>query len=289
MNSVTKRMLLTPFSILYKISPEADLKLLFFIKQRYPLNLKNPRTYNEKIQWIKLHDRNPLMPLCSDKYHVRQFIKDKGCEEILNKLIWQGFNPNNIPFKSLPSKCVIKATHGSTFNIICQDTSKLDHNETIKTCKKWLKEKYIPCYGEWFYGIEKPRIVIEEFIESADDIQLRDYKVFCFDGIPRVIRIDTDRYSNHKMDLYDCSWNRIKSVSMGCPNSNKEIEKPGCLAELLNYSQILSQPFKHARIDFYIVKDKIYFGEITFTNGSGFDRFSSYEFDLSMGGYINVP
>ena len=156
MDNIKKNIILTPFNILYKISPKLDLKILFRLKLGYKLNLKNPRTYNEKLQWIKLYDKNPLMPKCCDKYAVREYIEEKGYGSILNNLIWEGFNPEDIPFDDLPDKFVLKVTHGSTFNIICQDKSKLDREDVIKNCKKWLKAKFLPCYGEWFYGIEKP-------------------------------------------------------------------------------------------------------------------------------------
>ena len=289
MNNLTKSIILTPFNVLYKISPEADLKALFFLKQRYHLNLESPKTYNEKLQWIKLYDKNPLMIKCCDKYAVREFVETQGCREILNTLIWEGFDPKDIPFDSLPEKCVIKVTHGSTFNILCNNTKKLNHNEVIKKCNKWLKAKFIPCYGEWFYGIERPRIVIEKYIESTDDEQLRDYKVFCFNGIPRMIRVDTDRFTTHKQDFFDCNWRRIENGHMGFPVSGRYLEKPNCLKELLQYAKILSRPFLHARVDFYITNNQIIFGEITFTNGAGFDRCSSYDFDLKMGSWLELP
>lgn len=280
--------MLFPFNLLYKISPETDLKILFLLKQRYRLNLNNPKTYNEKLQWIKLYDKNPLMAKCCDKYAVRDYVKKQDCEEILNHLIWQGFDPEDIPFSELPQKYVVKVTHGSTFNIIQDGQFQISQGEIVKKCKRWLKAKFLPCYGEWFYGIERPRIIIEDFIESADDIQLRDYKVFCFNGNPLMIRVDIDRFTNHKMVFFDCEWNRVENVGMGFEISERAIERPVCLKQVLEYAARLSAPFHHARVDFYIVRNKIYFGEITFTNGAGFDRFSSYDFDLMMGNWLKL-
>ena len=156
MDTIKKRIILTPLNILYKISPKLELELLFWMKQGYRLNLKNPKTFNEKIQWIKLYDKNHLMPKCVDKYTVREYVKSKGCGDILNELLWEGFNPEDIPFDKLPNRFVIKVTHGSTFNIICKNKKKLNIPEAKEKLSKWLKEKFIPCYGEWFYGIEKP-------------------------------------------------------------------------------------------------------------------------------------
>ena len=152
MNTDLKNIMLTPFNILYKINSEFELKIMFYLKQGYKLNLKNPKTYSEKLQWIKLNDKNELMPICADKYLVRQYVKDCGCGKILNDLLWQGFDANDIPFDNLPDKFVIKTTHGSTHNIICKDKNKLNRKNTIKQLNKWLKQKYLLCYGEWFYG-----------------------------------------------------------------------------------------------------------------------------------------
>lgn len=289
MDNLVKSIILSPFNILYKIAPEVDLKILFRIKQGYSLDLKNPQTYNEKLQWIKLYDKNPLMPKCCDKYTVREYVKRQGCADILNNLIWEGFNPEDIPFDNLPEKYVIKVTHGSTFNIIQNGKRKISKEDVVAKCRKWLEAKFLPCYGEWFYGIEKPRIIVEDFIESQDDEQLRDYKVFCFNGVPRMICIDTDRFTCHKRDMYDENWKNYPGEGMGFPVSERGFDKPKRLDDLLKYAAILSKPFNHARVDFYLVGEHIIFGEITFTNGAGFDRFSSYDFDLMMGRWLTLP
>lgn len=289
MNDLTKNVILTPFHLLYRISPEMDLKILFRLKQGYQLDLDNPRTYNEKLQWIKLYDHNPLMPRCCDKFEVREMIERQGYGNLLNQLLWQGFEPEKIPFDELPDRFVIKVTHGSTFNIICTNKSKLNRRDAIARCNRWLNAKFLPCYGEWFYGKVKPRVIVEEYIESEDGEQLRDYKVFCFHGVPRYIRVDSDRFTDHKMDVFTTDWKRIPGAHMGYRCSDYNFERPECLAELLEIAGKLSRPFLHARVDFYIVRNRIYFGEITFTNGAGFDRFSSYEFDLKMGEWLKLP
>lgn len=288
MDNLLKNFILTPFNCLYDISPELDLKILFRLKQGYFLDLKNPKTYNEKLQWIKLYDHNPLMTKCCDKFLVREFVKEMGCENILNTLIWDGFNPNDIPFGSLPKKCVIKVTHGSTFNIICTDTTKLNREATVKRCNKWLNAKFLKCYGEWFYGIERPRVIVEDFIESTDDEQLRDYKVYCFNGKPVMISVHIDRFTNHKEALFDCGWHLLEGLHTGPGCAEREIAKPICLDEMLRHARALSQPFHFARVDFYITNNRPIFGEITFTDGAGFDRFSSYGFDLKLGEYLDL-
>lgn len=289
MNNLAKNIILFPFNRLYRISPKACLKILFRIKQGYKLDLKNPTTYNEKLQWIKLYDKNPLMPICCDKYAVRSYVESKGCGEILNELYWEGFDPEDIPFGELPEKFVVKVTHGSTFNIICTDKDTLDRNQVVEKCKKWLKAKFLPCYGEWFYGVEKPRVIVEKYLDDHTG-RLRDYKVYCFNGLPKYIGVDTGNANgDHFKDIYDVNWHILKGYEMAYPNSGKAIEKPKVLNELLKYAHILSEDFLHARIDFYIVEDHIIFGEITFTNSAGFGRVEPKEFALDMGNSIKLP
>lgn len=290
MDNLIKSAILTPFIILYKMNKEAELKLIFRLKCGYRLNLENPRTYNEKIQWIKLHDHNPLMPKCCDKYAVRQYVQSKGCGEILNTLIWEGFDPAEIPFDTLPEKFVIKVTHGSTFNIICKDKRELNREEVIRKCNKWLKAKFLEAYGEWFYGIERPRVIVEKYLDDGSG-RLRDYKVYCFNGVPRFIGVDTgdDAKGTHYKDIYDTQWNLLKGYEMAYPNSGVAIEKPEALEDLLKYASILSEDFLHARTDFYIVNGKVVFGEITFSNSAGFGRVAPEEFALKMGGYLQLP
>lgn len=290
MDNILKSVILTPFNILYRMNPELELKLLFRLKCGYKLDLNNPKTYNEKIQWIKLYDHNPLMQKCCDKYAVREYVESKGCGEILNTLLWEGFDPEDIPYDSLPDKFVIKVTHGSTFNIICTDKSKLDRADVNKKCNKWLKAKFLEAYGEWFYGIEKPRIIIEKFLEDGTE-KLRDYKVYCFNGVPGFIGVDSgdDSKGTHYKDIYDTDWNLMPGYEMAYPNGGKEIEKPEILDELLRCAKKLSEDFLHARTDFYIVDGKVIFGEITFSNSAGFGKVVPKEFALKMGDYLKLP
>ena len=288
MNNTTKSILLTPFNLLYKLSPELDLKILFRLKQGYPLDLRDPKTYNEKLQWLKLYDRNPLMPVCCDKFAVRDFVARQGCVNILNRLIWEGFDPAGIPFDTLPEKCAIKVTHGSSFNILCRDTSKLDRTAVVRQCRRWLREKYLPCYGEWFYDRERPRVIVEGFIESEDGGDLKDYKIYCFHGEPKLVAVHSDRFTAHKKDLYDIDWHYLKDRWIGAKPTGVAIEKPRLWNRALECARRLSEPFAHARVDFYIEGDRLFFGEITFIPGTGFDRFSSREFDLEMGSWIDL-
>lgn len=286
MNNIVKSVILSPFNLLYKLNPKLELQLLFLLKLRYPLNLRNPKTYNEKLQWIKLYDKDQRKPKCVDKYTVREFVQERGCGELLNTLLWEGRNPEEIPFDELPDQFVIKATHGQGMNIICKDKSSLDREETIKKLKRWLKFKYLPCYGEWFYGVVPPKIIVEAFL-SEDGECPKDYKVFCFHGEPKLIDIHMDRFIEHKRNFYDLEWKVIENASIKYPTDTEcIIPKPENLDELLEYARKLSKDFLHVRVDFYIVNGKIYFGEMTFTNGAGFDSISPREFDEWLGSMI---
>ena len=289
-NTTTKNIILSPLNLLYKINPVLDLKILFKWKLNYKLDIKNPKTYNEKLQWIKLYDKNPLMPKCCDKYAVREYIESKGYKKILNNLIWEGFNPEDIPFEKLPNKFVIKVTHGSTFNIICKDKNTLNKEEVIKNCKKWLKTKFLPCYGEWFYGIEKPRVIVENYLEGDDGLPLFDYKFFCFNGKVQMIYVDTWKNGEHRINAYDSNFNLFKGVELGYPTDTETVVKiPKAFKEMKKIAEDLSKDFLHVRVDFYYTHGKIYFGELTFTKGAGFGKIKPYDFDVKMGNWLKLP
>lgn len=288
MNALTKNLILMPFNLLYRISPVFELKLLYLLKKKRRLHLNAPRYFTEKLQWIKLYDKNPLMPVCCDKYTVREFVKEQGLEHLLNELYWSGFDPEEIPFDELPDKFVVKVTHGSSFNIIVKDKSKLDRASTVKKLKKWMNSRFLPCYGEWFYGIERPRVIVEKYLESEDN-DLPDYKVMCFNGEPKIIHMHVGRYGDHKMDIYDADWNFLADKTNSYENSGNPVPRPACLDSMLEYARILSKPFLHARVDFYIVGDSVVFGELTFTASAGFANIKPEDFDLEMGSWLKLP
>ena len=288
MNTQTKNLILAPFNLLYKLAPAAELQLMFRLKQKYPLNLKDPKTYNEKLQWIKLYDKHPDMPRCCDKFTVREFITEMGGGELLNELYWEGFDPDQIPYDTLPAQFVIKVTHGSTYNIIVKDKQKLDKAETAKKLRTWLKSKFIACYGEWFYGKVPPRIIVEKYLEDPEIGELLDYKVFCFNGKAKLVDVHSGRFGEHKRNIYDRDWNFLEKVNFKYPHGPL-LPKPAQLDAMLSWAETLSAPFSHARIDFFLVSGKLIFGEVTFTNGAGFDPITPREFDLEMGSWLQLP
>lgn len=292
MNQKLKKVMLFPFDCLYRISPRTELKLLFWLKQRYPLNLNAPKTFNEKLQWMKLNYNNKVREQCSDKFAVRAFV-EKRCPETLVKLYWQGYDPEQIPFADLPDRFVLKVTHGSGFNIICTDKSKLDKKKTIRQLNKWLNEKYLLCYGEEFYGKVRPSVIIEEFLEANGEEGLIDYKVMCFDGEPQYIWVAFDRYSKEGPQgvVLDTQWNIVENVwiSYRLRDRGKVPEKPENISELLDDARKLSAGLPHVRVDMYIVNGRVYFGEMSFSHGAGLDKIMPYEFDRRLGDLFNLP
>lgn len=284
MNYTIKNLILLPMNFLYSVSPELELKLMFYLKQKYKLNLNNPITYNEKINWQKLYYHDSRMSICSDKYLVRKYVEEHECGYTLNTLLWEGFTPEEIPYDKLPDAFVIKVTHGSGFNIICRSKKDLNKKEVSKKIKKWLKSKYIKCYGESWYGRERPRIIVEKFLSNSDGRALFDYKFFCFNGKPEYVYVDTWKDGKHHINMYDADFNLLKDVSLGYPTDfNEGITKPINYDEMLDVATKLSKDFPHVRVDLYSVNGEVKFGEMTFSKGAGFDRILPYEFDVEMG------
>lgn len=289
MDNITKSALLAPLNALYRVSPRLTLEILFRAKLGYRLDLDNPRTYNEKLQWIKLYDRNPLMPVCCDKFAVRGYVEGRGLGSILNGLLWEGFDPAGIPFDDLPDRFVIKVTHGSTFNIICKDKGALDREDAVRKCRRWLRAKFLPCYGEWFYGVERPRVVVEEYLENPGQPCPIDYKVLVFGGAAKLVFAYTGRGVDLRQDVYGTDWARRADLQGSYPPSASGVERPECLDEMLRAAETLAAPFRHARVDFFVVSGRPVFGEITFTPAAGFGRFATPSLDALMGGWLPLP
>ena len=251
-----------------------------------PLNLDNPKTLNEKIQWMKLCDSTPIKTRLADKYLVRDWVKEKIGEEYLIPLLGVYDKFEDIDFDKLPNQFVIKCNHGSAYNIIVKDKSKLDLADVKIKLDRWMSENFAFKAGyELHYRDIQPKIVIEKYLEDASG-NLRDYKFMCFDNKVKLILVDSDRYIGHKRNVYDENWN-LQNFS-NYPKIEEKISKPANLSKLKELVKILSAEFNFVRVDFYIVENKIYFGEMTFTPGSGSLGFP-YEIDLELGSLIKLP
>ena len=252
------------------------------------LDLENPKTFNEKLQWIKLYDHKPIYTTMVDKYAVKGYVADRiGQQHIIPTLgVWDRFE--DIDFTTLPEQFVLKCTHDSGGLVICKDKSKLDMQTARKKIKKSLATNYYYVAREWPYKNVKPRIIAEKYMVDDSGTELRDYKVMCFGGEPKIIQYHMGRFGCHTQDLYDASWNKL-DVIQGMPMSDVVLEKPVFLEEMLELSAKLSAGIPHIRVDWYYVQDQLYFGELTFFDGSGFYDFEPEEWNAIAGSWIQLP
>lgn len=273
----------------YCISDEKLIKKKFKNRLGRDVRLNSPVRYNDKLQWLKLNWYVPIATKCADKFEVREFVTEKIGVEYLNELYGVYESVNDIDLEQLPSSFVLKGTHGSGFNIICKDKSQMDWDKEFKKMRRWFRKNYYWQNREWVYKDIKPRIVSERYIEEKEYGELRDYKIFCFNGEPRIIQVDFDRYHNHKRNFFDLNWNLL-DVSIKYPSDkSQKILKPKTLNKMLELSRVLSADFPHVRVDFYNVENNIIFGELTFFHESGMGKFSPEEFEYEMGSWLNLP
>jgi len=272
------------------LSDKTYLKLTYYSKFKKKLNLENPQSFNEKLQWLKLYDRKPEYTKLADKYSVRSYIKEVISDEILIPLLGVYDKFDDINFDRLPDRFVIKCTHDSGGVIIYNDRNKLDINETRKKVNKLLRRNYYYQSREYCYKNIKPRIIIEQNINPYNDRALIDYKLMCFNGKVKCSFVCIDRRSitGLKVDIYDEKWNIIP-VKRHCPNSGVLTPRPKSYNKMVEYAEILSRNIPFLRVDFYEVNGKPYFGEITFYPGSGFIGFIPEQYDYILGDWIKLP
>lgn len=273
----------------YKEMPDEEyLKRLYHAETGRTLNLNEPKSFNEKLQWLKIHDRKDIYSTMADKYLVKEYVAQKiGAEHTIPLLgVWD--TANEIDFDKLPEQFVLKCTHDSHGLVICKDKSKLDLSAAKDKLNKCLKRNYYYAFREWPYKNISPRVIAEKYMEDESG-ELKDYKVLCFDGVPRLIELHQGRFSGeHYQDFYDTQWEKTKIVQYGEQPHGSIAPKPEGLNEMLRLSGILSQNIPHVRVDWYIISGKPYFGEFTFYDASGMDLFLDERDDLMIGSWITV-
>lgn len=270
------------------IDDEKYIKLMYKVKMGEKINLDNPKTFNEKLQWLKLYDRRPEYIKMVDKYEVKKYVADIIGEEYIIPTLGIYDKFDDIDFKELPNQFVLKCTHDSGGNVICKDKSHFDIDKARQKINKSMKKNYFYWGREWPYKMIKPRIIAEEYMEDHIDGELRDYKFFCFNGKPEIMFVATDRIKGEtKFDFFDLQFNHLDIVQH-YPNSTEKIRKPNKFETMIELSKKLSKDLEHVRIDFYEVDGKLYFGEITFYHFSGFETFSPKEWDLKLGNLIDI-
>lgn len=275
-----------------RLIPDAYfLKIPYKIRTGKKLDLKNPISFNEKIQWLKINNRNPKYTNMVDKYEVRNYISNTIGEEYLNPLlgVWDKFE--DINFEDLPNQFVLKCTHDSGRLIICTDKSKFNIAEAKKKINNSLKENYYYSGREWPYKNVKPRIICEKYMEQDNGEELRDYRFFCFNGEPKFIAVDFSitNKKNTRRNLYDLNWNLMDGEISYPKELSLQVEKPDKLDLMIALSRKVSSDIPHARVDFYYIKQKIIFGEITFFHQSGMGKIRPKEFEEQMGNWLKLP
>jgi len=270
------------------ISDSLYLKIIYFIRTWKILNISNPKTFNEKNQWLKLHYKNDLLTKLADKYLVRKYVKEKIWEDILIPLLWVYENFNQIDLHKLPDKFILKATHWSGWNVICTDKNNSNMKEAKDKFQLWLKTNFYYPGRSWEYKNIKPRIICEEFLSSKGNVWLNDYKIYCFNWKPRYIQYVTGRFSwDTRESFYDVNRN-IQEFNL-CNRKHDNIqEKPINLKEMLDIAQKLSSDLPYARIDVYNYDGKIYFGEITLHPSGWMDNFKPNKYDKILGDLLDI-
>ena len=299
MNSKIKRALGNPYYacelVLNKLAPlfsdERYVKWKYYLNFRRKLNLQNPQTFNEKLQWLKLYDRHEEYTQMVDKYEAKKYVAAIIGEEYIIPTLGVYNSFDDINFDELPNQFVLKCTHNSGGIVICKDKQTMDIKKSRKKMNKWMKKN--PFWGnrEYPYKHVKPRIIAEQYMEQEDGESLRDYKVLCFHGKAKLIEFHRFRYTEKQtQDFYDINWNKT-SISQGggfMDKSDNLFPKPVHLDLMLNLSEILTQEMIHCRVDWYVIAGHLYFGELTFFDGSGLDPFDDENDDLLLGSWISV-
>ncbi|WP_396634860.1 ATP-grasp fold amidoligase family protein [Maribacter sp. R86514] len=286
------------YYLLLPIIPDKQLvKFKFKHHIGYPINLKNPQTLNEKINWLKLNDRTPLHTQCSDKYLVREFIKDKIGEEYLVPLYFSTKNPKDIIAENIPdSPSIIKANHDSSGGIFVYDKSKINWDEVQQSFEERLKSNYYLVSREWQYKNIEPRIIVEKLLQDKNGGIPFDYKLHCFNGKVRMISVDMGRGSDqHYRNWYNTNWEREefrwsspKENGKSTDPSSEDLERPKTLKEMIRLSKLLAKAFKYVRVDWYDVDGKLYFGEITFHHDGGFRPILPEIWDKKLGNELKI-
>lgn len=269
------------------LDDEDYLKFSYKITMGKKLNLSDPRTFSEKLQWLKLNNRENLYTTIVDKYAVKQYIANQiGTEYIIPTLgVWDSFE--EIEFDKLPNQFVLKCTHDSGGLVVCKDKTTLNVEWARKKINRSLENDFYLVGREWPYKNVPHRIIAEQYM--ADD--LRDYKLFCFNGVPRMTLVCSERFTKDglKEDFYDEAWNHLDVQRPNHGNAILPIERPKQYELMKELAAKLSEKMPFARIDFYEINEKVYFGEITFYPASGFEGFKPEEWDLKLGEWIKLP
>lgn len=267
------------------------IRILFHLYFNRIINLKNPKTFNEKIQWLKLNDRKKIYNQMVDKFEAKKFVSKKiGEAHIIPTLgIWESFD--EIDFSNLPDKFVLKCTHDSGDIVICKNKKNFNINKAKKRITKGLKTNFYLVTREWPYKDVPRKIIAEQYLENDESGGLIDYKIHCFNGVPKFILVCRDRFSESGLteDFYTLEWELMSIKRPNIPNAKTPLTKPEKLDEMLALAKKLSDNIPFLRVDFYYINGEIYFSELTFYPASGFAPFEPDRWDRTFGDWLELP
>lgn len=281
-------------AVMHKLSPfiksdELYLKMVYWLSMGKKLNLKDPKTFNEKLQWLKLYNRKPEYTIMVDKVKAKEYVaKIIGKEHIIPTLgVWD--DPDEIDFDALPNQFVLKCNHNSGMGMcICRNKSKLDIAKVKRELRKGLRQDYYMTNREWPYKNVPRKIMAEKFMQDGNKPDLTDYKFFCFNGEPKMMYVSHDNAEHATTDFFDMDYNRLP-IRMKDPNSEVLPEQPKEFEEMKQYARQLSKNMPFLRVDFYVICHVVYFGELTFFHNSGLTPIRPTEWEYKIGKWLKLP
>lgn len=273
------------------IPDKSYLSLQYWLYMGTCINWKSPTTFTEKIQWLKINNRDTKLHKLVDKYDVKEYVASIIGEEYIISSYGVWNDANDIDFDSLPERFVLKCTHSSHASVICKDKSRLNIKTAIELLNAGLKTSPYKKYREWAYKDVEPRIIAEEFMENKGEDDLTDYKFYCFNGQAHYCQVIKDRSEKESIDFFDRHWELQEFIGLNpkAVHSSKTIKKPVEYSKMLEIADKLSVGFPFARIDLYDINDRIYFGEITFYPGAGMGCFNPEAWNKILGDMIELP
>lgn len=281
---------LAKYGVYNNMPDEEYVKRIFKARMGKELDLQNPKTFNEKLQWLKLYNRDPLYTKMVDKYEAKKYIGGIiGEEHIIPTIgVWDRFD--DIDFDKLPDQFVLKCTHDSGGLVICKDKAKLDKAKAKRTIERALRKNYYYLWREWPYKDVKPRIIAEEYMSNLSGSETVEYKIFCFGGKARIVLVckGTAHGSGRTNDYCDLELNRYPFESLN-PNSKGELTVPEQLPEMIEIAETLSGGIPQVRVDMYLFDEKVYIGEMTFFHNAGAVEFEPSDWDETLGSWIDLP
>ena len=274
--------------VLGGLSDKTFSKIQYLLHQGRMPNLEAPKSFNEKIQWLKLNYHDPLIQKCANKLLVREYVKNRCGPEILVPIVGCYESVQEIRLEDLPQRFVCKASHGSGWNIVATDKDKLNWAVESQKLKKWMATDFSAIGREWAYKESPRKILIEHFLDGPDGQSPYDYKIFCFNGKPGFVQVDIDRFSDHRRSFYGLNWQQLP-FGLVYPIENRKLTRPIGLDEMIVIAKKLSQQFPFVRCDLYDCNGKVYFGELTFYPEKGTGSFDPRKADTDIGAMLSLP